>query len=105
MRCYIAVFRRVQRVIRPHRLNGNGIKASPRKPAAVERVGAFRQCENLKSVTIAKTVTYVCNPYFEDCNELIKITAAKELLEKYEYFGYKDKEFGLKNRRVEFSFI
>ncbi len=66
---------------------------------------AFRQCENLKSVTIAKTVTYVCNPYFEDCNELIKITATKELLEKYEYFGFKDKEFGLKNRRVEFSFI
>lgn len=66
---------------------------------------AFEKCENLKSVTIAKTVTYVCNPYFEDCNELIKITASKELLEKYDYFGFKDKEFGLKNRRVEFSFI
>ncbi len=66
---------------------------------------AFKKCENLKSVTIAKTVTYVCNPYFEDCNELIKITASKELLEKYDYFGFKDKEFGLKNRRVEFAFI
>ncbi len=66
---------------------------------------AFKQCENLKSVTIAKTVTYVCNPYFEDCNALIKITASKELLEKYDYFGFKDKTFGLKNRRVEFSFI
>ena len=66
---------------------------------------AFKQCANLKSVTIAKTVTYVCNPYFEDCDELIKITADKELLEKYDYFGFKGKEFGLKNRRVEFSFL
>lgn len=66
---------------------------------------AFSQCSNLKSVTISKTVTYVCNPYFEDCDELVKITATKELLEKYDYFGFKGKVFGLKNRRVEFSFI
>ena len=66
---------------------------------------AFKQCVNLKRVTIAKTVTYVCNPYFEDCDELINITASKELLEKYDYFGFKGKEFGLKNRRVEFTFI
>ena len=33
------------------------------------------------------------------------VPAAKELLEKYDYFGFKGKEFGLKNRRVEFSFI
>ena len=65
----------------------------------------FKQCARLKSVTIAKTVTYVCNPYFEDCSSLIQITASKELLEKYDYFGFKDKTFGLKNRRVEFSFI
>lgn len=66
---------------------------------------AFKQCARLKSVTIAKTVTYVCNPYFEDCSSLIQITASKELLEKYDYFGFKGKEFGLKNRRVEYSFI
>lgn len=66
---------------------------------------AFKRCEKLKSVTIAKTITYVCNPYFEDCNELIKITASEELLTKYDYFGFKGKEFGLKNRRVEFAFI
>ena len=66
---------------------------------------AFKQCANLKSVTIAKTVTYVCNPYFEGCDELVKITASKELLEKYNYFDFKGKQFGLKNRRVEFAFI
>ena len=66
---------------------------------------AFKQCEKLKSVTIAKTVTYVCNPYFEECNALVHITASKELLKKYDYFGFKGKEFGLKRRRVEFSFL
>jgi len=66
---------------------------------------AFKNCQKLKSVTIAESVTYVCNPYFEDCNSLVSITASRSLLEKYDYFGFKGKEFGLNCRRVEFTFI
>ncbi len=66
---------------------------------------AFKNCKNLKSVTIAETVNYVCNPYFEYCDNLVSITASKTLLKKYDYFGFKGKEFGLKGRRVEFSFL
>ena len=76
-------------------------------PDGVEEIynNAFEGCEKLKSVEIAATVTYVCNPYFENCTSLESITATKELLEKYEYFGFKDKQFGPSGRRVKFEFL
>lgn len=63
----------------------------------------FKNCKKLKSITIADTVTYVCNPYFENCGSLVSITASKKLLEKYDYFGFKNKIMDASGRRITFT--